>query len=68
MENSILNIDPTSKSWSSPSNLDFNVYSWPKQGSKFSQSIATVNSHQNYIFYIDRTSWNCNITHLILGI
>ena len=67
IENSFLNIDPTSKSWPpSHSKLDLNVYFSPKQRSTFSQiSIAIVNSHQSSILYIDRTSWNCNITRSI---
>ena len=47
-------------------NLDVNVYFWPKQRSTFSQiSIAFINLHQNSTLYIDRSSWNCNIVHLI---
>ena len=54
--NSILKVDPTSKSWPPPPpppNLDINVYFWRKQIYSFSHTI---------VLYCDRTSWNCNIT------
>ena len=69
IENSfqIENIDPTSKFWPpSYSKLDLNVYFSAKQRSTLSQiSIAIVNSHQSSLLYIDRTSWNCNITRSV---
>ena len=51
--------------WKLPK-LDINVYFWLKQKFTFSEiSIAIVDSHQNFILYIDIISWDCNSTRLI---